>query len=174
MPPSRLGLRSGEIAGLQLEHLDWRAGEFIVCGKGSREERLPLPADVGEAIVAWLPRRPSGLPEPVRVHAREAPHTADDRHGWRLRARLGITSIYLQGIDPEEIITAVRTRRAPMMSAGAGSLLWRSARPVTPSGSRPAYVVSRASKPGVAWLRSSACWPPSSSSLTAFGTGFSA
>jgi integrase/recombinase XerD len=33
---------------------------------------------------------------------------------------LGITSIYLQGIDPEEIITAVRARRAPMMSATTG------------------------------------------------------
>jgi len=33
---------------------------------------------------------------------------------------LGTTSIYLQGIDPEEVITAVRTRRAPMMSASAG------------------------------------------------------
>ena len=33
---------------------------------------------------------------------------------------LGTTSIYLQGIDLEEIITAVRTRRAPMMSASAG------------------------------------------------------
>ena len=38
-------------------------------------------------------------------------------------ANLGTTSIYLQGIDPEEIITAVRTRRAPMMSASAGLLL---------------------------------------------------
>jgi integrase len=35
-------------------------------------------------------------------------------------ANLGTTSIYLQGSDPEEIITAVRTRRAPMMSASAG------------------------------------------------------
>ena len=35
-------------------------------------------------------------------------------------ANLGTTSIYLQGIDPEEIIAAVRTRRAPMMSASAG------------------------------------------------------
>jgi integrase/recombinase XerD len=35
-------------------------------------------------------------------------------------ASLGTTSIYLQGIDLEEIITAVRTRRAPMMSASAG------------------------------------------------------
>jgi site-specific recombinase XerD len=34
-------------------------------------------------------------------------------------ANLGTTSIYLQGIDPEEIITAVRTRRGPMMSASA-------------------------------------------------------
>jgi hypothetical protein len=33
---------------------------------------------------------------------------------------LGTTSIYLQGIDPEEIITAVHMRRAPMMSASAG------------------------------------------------------
>jgi site-specific recombinase XerD len=35
-------------------------------------------------------------------------------------ANLGTTSIYLQGIDPEEIIAAVRARRAPMMSASAG------------------------------------------------------
>jgi site-specific recombinase XerD len=35
-------------------------------------------------------------------------------------AHLGTTSIYLQGIDPEEIIAAVRARRAPMMSASAG------------------------------------------------------
>jgi site-specific recombinase XerD len=38
-------------------------------------------------------------------------------------ANLGTTSIYLQGIDPEEIITAVRTRRAPMMSASVGLML---------------------------------------------------
>jgi integrase len=35
-------------------------------------------------------------------------------------ANLGTTSTYLQGIEPEEIITAVRARRAPMMSARAG------------------------------------------------------
>jgi site-specific recombinase XerD len=35
-------------------------------------------------------------------------------------ANLGTTSIYLQGIDPEEIIATLRTRRAPMMSASAG------------------------------------------------------
>ena len=51
---ARLGLRAGEVAGLQLDDLDWRAGEISIRGKGSRRERLPLPADVGEALVAYL------------------------------------------------------------------------------------------------------------------------
>jgi site-specific recombinase XerD len=50
----RLGLRCGEVAGLSLENLDWRAGELVVCGKGRRDERLPLPVDVGEAIAAYV------------------------------------------------------------------------------------------------------------------------
>jgi integrase/recombinase XerD len=53
---SRLGLRVGEVAGLKLEDIDWHRGEITVTGKGSRTERLPLPADVGTAIVAYLQR----------------------------------------------------------------------------------------------------------------------
>ena len=53
---SRLGLRAGEVAALRLADIDWRAGELLVRGKGSRLERLPLPADVGEALVGWLVR----------------------------------------------------------------------------------------------------------------------
>jgi integrase/recombinase XerD len=57
---SRLGLRAGELAALRLSDIDWRAGELLVRGKGSRQERLPLPADVGEALAGWLTRgRPS-------------------------------------------------------------------------------------------------------------------
>lgn len=52
----RLGLRAGEVAALQLLDLDWRAGELLVRGKGSRQERLPLPADVGETLAGWLER----------------------------------------------------------------------------------------------------------------------
>lgn len=52
----RLGLRSCEVATLRLEDLDWRAGELVVHGKGQRVDRLPLPADVGEAIAAYLRR----------------------------------------------------------------------------------------------------------------------
>lgn len=53
---SRLGLRAGEVARLQLDSIDWRSGELLVHGKGSREDRLPLPVDVGEAVVGWLQR----------------------------------------------------------------------------------------------------------------------
>ncbi len=52
----RLGLRASEAAALTLDDIDWRAGELTVHGKGRRDERLPLPADVGEAIAAYLTR----------------------------------------------------------------------------------------------------------------------
>lgn len=51
---ARLGLRRGEVAALGLEDIDWRAGELKVRGKGASVERLPLPAEPGEAIAAWL------------------------------------------------------------------------------------------------------------------------
>lgn len=54
---SRLGLRAGEVAALSLEDLDWRRGELTVHGKGSRLERLPIPVDVGEAVVGYLRAR---------------------------------------------------------------------------------------------------------------------
>src|SRR6266699_2721605 len=47
---ARLGLRGAEAAGLQLGDIDWRAGEITVTGKGSRSERLPLPAPAGDAV----------------------------------------------------------------------------------------------------------------------------
>ena len=51
---ARLGLRGAEVAGLELADVDWRAGEIVVRGKGSRVERLPLPAEVGEALAGYL------------------------------------------------------------------------------------------------------------------------
>jgi site-specific recombinase XerD len=50
----RLGLRAGEVAALELEDIDWRQGEVTVRGKGHRHERLPLPVDIGEALVEYL------------------------------------------------------------------------------------------------------------------------
>jgi site-specific recombinase XerD len=51
---ARLGLRAAEVANLQLEDILWRCGEIVVRGKGSRVERLPMPADVGTAVAAYL------------------------------------------------------------------------------------------------------------------------
>jgi site-specific recombinase XerD len=59
---ARLGLRSIEVARLELRDVDWRAGELVVRGKGRRHDRRPLPVEVGEALVAYLSsgRRPEG------------------------------------------------------------------------------------------------------------------
>jgi len=50
----RLGLRAGEVAVMQLGDIDWRAGQVTIRGKGNRLDQLPLPADAGQAIAAWL------------------------------------------------------------------------------------------------------------------------
>jgi integrase/recombinase XerD len=53
---ARLGLRAGEVAAIELQDIDWVAGELLVRGKGGREERLPLPVDVGEALASYVQR----------------------------------------------------------------------------------------------------------------------
>ena len=51
---ARMGLRAGEVAGLRLDDIDWRHGEITIAGKGNRRDRLPLPADAGEVVAAYL------------------------------------------------------------------------------------------------------------------------
>jgi site-specific recombinase XerD len=71
----RLGLRAGEVAGLRLEDVDWRAGELVVVGKGRRAERLPLPVDVGEEIARYLlDGRPSTAQDRCLFQRVKAPH----------------------------------------------------------------------------------------------------
>lgn len=73
----RLGLRAGEVRSLNLEDIDWRAGDLLVRGKGNRVERLPLPAEVGEALAAYLrhgrPVTAQGRTVFVRVRAPHRP-----------------------------------------------------------------------------------------------------
>ena len=72
---ARLGLRVGEVAALRLEDINWRRGEIILRGKGNRHDALPLPADVGQAVVVYLTSgRPDGaLDRTVFVRA-QAPY----------------------------------------------------------------------------------------------------
>jgi site-specific recombinase XerD len=71
----RLGLRSGEVAGLRLGDIDWRAGTVsIISGKGRKDAQLPLPADVGAALAAWLRVRPRTGPGRAVFAQLRAPH----------------------------------------------------------------------------------------------------
>jgi site-specific recombinase XerD len=51
---AHLGLRAGDVAGLCIADIDWSLGQLRVMGKGRREAWLPLPQEVGEAIVHYL------------------------------------------------------------------------------------------------------------------------
>jgi integrase/recombinase XerD len=67
----RLGLRCGEVAFLELEDIDWKDGSLSVRGKSGRPVKLPLPTDVGEAIVEYLRfGRPRGGSRHVFLRAR--------------------------------------------------------------------------------------------------------
>jgi site-specific recombinase XerD len=80
----RLGLRAGEVARLRLDDVDWRAGEVVVHGKGRQEDRLPLPADVGEAVAAYLKRGRQNGTGHREVFLRAVPRSArSGRTGFR-------------------------------------------------------------------------------------------
>lgn len=51
---ARLGLRAGEVVAMTLDDVDWDAGQLTVRGKGGREDRLPIPRDVGQAMATYL------------------------------------------------------------------------------------------------------------------------
>src|SRR6266545_404567 len=68
---ARLGLRAGEGVALTLDDLAWEAGELLVRGKGTRQERLPLPHEVGEAFVPSICEgRPPSTTRQVFIRAR--------------------------------------------------------------------------------------------------------
>lgn len=51
---ARLGLRAGDITAMRIDDIDWLDGTFRVQGKGRTEVRLPLPQEVGDALLAYL------------------------------------------------------------------------------------------------------------------------
>jgi site-specific recombinase XerD len=68
---ARLGLRSGEVAFLDLDDIDWNAGQMRVRGKSGQRSELPLPVEVGKAIAAYLRRgRPQSTSRRVFLRAK--------------------------------------------------------------------------------------------------------
>jgi integrase/recombinase XerD len=114
---ARLGLRAGEVAGLRLEDIDWRRGEITVVGKGDRRERLPLPADVGEALVSYLNGfRPAATTGREVFLGTRAPHRALTRGAVtqlvaRASRRCGLGTIYAHRLR--------HTAATTMLHAGA-------------------------------------------------------
>jgi site-specific recombinase XerD len=139
----RAGLRIQEALALAEPDLDQRRGSVLVRnGKGGRRREIGMDAWAWEQLRPWLEARiklPVGplfcvIDGPTRGHPWSAANARVDfrrtaaKAGVRRRlaphqlrhANLGTTSIYLQGIDTEEIIATVHPRRAPIMSATAG------------------------------------------------------
>lgn len=89
---SRLGLRNGEVSRLRLEDIDWRVGQLTIRGKGNRTEALPLPDDVGRALVEYLIHgRPPGIGSRTVFVIGRAPFTP--------LSLSGITSIVVAACD---------------------------------------------------------------------------
>jgi integrase len=113
---ARLGLRAGEVAALTLDDLDWRAGEVIVRGKGDRIERLPLPVDVGEALVAYLrDGRPTGTCRALFVRA-QPPMTGMSASSIRVVVRRGCERAGLPVVGAHRLRHSAATA---MLRAGA-------------------------------------------------------
>lgn len=121
----RLGVRCCEAAALKLEDIDWRQGQITVRGKG-REERLPLPQDVGEALARHLqvrrndvdvrhvflrqraPMGPMGvdaLKATVRRHLRKAEISPPQPHRLRHTAA---TQMLRQGVSLDQVAQVLR------------------------------------------------------------------
>jgi integrase/recombinase XerD len=78
---ARLGLRAGDVSALRFGDLHWSEAALVVSGKNRREVRLPLPQDVGDAILRYLHHcRPRVLSERVFITA-VAPYVPISRQG---------------------------------------------------------------------------------------------
>lgn len=101
---SRLGLRAVDVAGLELDDLDWRTGTIRVRGKGGQIDLMPLPADVGQALAEHL--------------GDGRPSTAVGRSVF-LRCRAPFTGLRVAGIQG---IVGQAGRRAGLGAVGAHRL----------------------------------------------------
>ncbi len=112
----RLGLRAGEVVALELGDVDWRAGEIVVRGKGDRQERLPLPVDVGAALVDYLQTgRPRSDSRQVFLRMR-APHRALSPSGL---CQIVLWAAHKAGLPPVGAHRLRHTAATQMLRAGA-------------------------------------------------------
>jgi len=121
---SRLGLRAGEVAGMRLDDVDWRRGELLVRGKGNRQDVLPLPVDVGEALVSYLRRRPCCEARALFLRV-TAPRVGMDRCtvAWVVRAACDRAGLPRVGAHRLRHTAATQMLRAGASLAEIGQVL---------------------------------------------------
>ena len=132
---ARLGLRAGDLAQLRLRDIEWTQGTVLVTGKGRYQVRLPLPQDVGEAVLRYLACRPR-VRETDRVFLRSiapwAPFRSGDgvssvvtralqragidvpRPGAHLLRHTAATEMLRQGVPLDQIGLVLRHRSLDM------------------------------------------------------------
>lgn len=78
---ARLGLRAGDVSALRFGDLHWSEAALVVSGKNRRDARLPLPQDIGDAILHYLNHgRPRLSGDHVFITTK-APHVPVSRQG---------------------------------------------------------------------------------------------
>jgi site-specific recombinase XerD len=128
---TRLGLRGGDIVRMRLSDIDWADARVQVAGKGRREVRLPLPQDVGDALLAYLrgrcpvaacdrvflrsraPWRPLAGSSSVSCIARRAIERAGvsaPSHGAHLLRHSAATAMLREGVSLPSIGIVLRHR----------------------------------------------------------------
>lgn len=118
---ARLGLRAGEVAGLTLDDIDWRAGTVTVHGKSNSDERLPLPVDVGSALSRYLEcgRPASGRAVFIRAKApyRALNHKSVSTVVGRAARRAGLGTVHAHRLR-HTLATDVLNRGASLDEVG--------------------------------------------------------
>jgi site-specific recombinase XerD len=125
---ARMGLRAAEVAGLELDDFEWRAGELVVRGKAGHRDRMPLLAEVGEAVAAYLLQaRPGAGSRAAFLTLRPPPrpmgHTTVSQVVWRQCRIAGVepvrahrlrhalaTELLSRGVRLPEIAQVLRQR----------------------------------------------------------------
>lgn len=113
---SRLGLRAAEVAGLRLADVDWRSGWLVVRGKGGRVDRLPLPEDVGAALIDYLRDGRDRSPCEALFLGAHAPAAAMSAHSVVMVPRRASSRA---GIAPVGAHRLRHTAASAMLSGGA-------------------------------------------------------
>lgn len=67
---ARLGLRAPEVTAIELDDIDWRAGEILIRGKGQLHDKMPMAAEIGEAIVDYIQNERRGPDRALFVSVR--------------------------------------------------------------------------------------------------------